>query len=88
MAKKPPSKDPEPFPLEGPTIELQHLLKAVGAVGTGGEAKHEIQGGGVHVNDQVELRRSRRLSPGDVVSFRGRSWRIVGGNENPLRSPP
>lgn len=69
---------PTPFPLRTgeAAIELQQLLKAVGAFDTGGSAKVEIQSGRVRVGGVVETRRSRRLVPGDVVAFGGRSWRV------------
>lgn len=53
------------------TIQLDQLLKREGLVGTGGEAKHSIQGGLVTVNGETETRRKRKLRPGDVVQFRG-----------------
>jgi len=52
------------------TIQLDQLLKREGLVGTGGEAKHSIQGGLVEVNGETETRRKRKLRPGDVVRFR------------------
>ena len=50
-------------------IKLDSFLKAVDAVGSGGEAKLLIADGCVAVNGQVELRRGRKLYPGDVVRF-------------------
>ena len=50
-----------------PGITLGQALKAVGFVGTGGEAKILIQAGEVRVNGEVETRRGRRLREGDVV---------------------
>ncbi|MCC7139733.1 MAG: RNA-binding S4 domain-containing protein [Planctomycetes bacterium] len=70
-----------PFPLRpGETqIELQQLLKAVGAADTGGGAKVAVQSGDVSVNGEVERRRSRKLVPGDVVLHAGRAWTVVPG---------
>jgi ribosome-associated protein len=48
-------------------ITLGQALKASNVVGSGGEAKVLIQGGEVRVNGEVERRRGRRLSEGDVV---------------------
>lgn len=78
-------KEPEAFALRGgaPFIELQQLLKAVGAADTGGGAKVAIQEGEVRVNGAVEVRRSRKLVPGDVVAHRGRWWKVVPGAETP-----
>ena len=50
-----------------PGTTLGQALKAVGLVGTGGEAKVLIQAGEVSVNGEVETRRGRRLEEGDVV---------------------
>jgi len=60
-----------------PTIELQQLLKREGLVGSGGEAKHRIQGGEVSVNGEIETRRRRRLREGDVVVFGETTIRVV-----------
>jgi len=54
-------------------IKLDSFLKAVNAVCSGGEAKIIISEGMVSVNGEVELRRGRKLRPGDAVE--------VGGNE-------
>jgi ribosome-associated protein len=48
-------------------IKLDSFLKAVGAVASGGEAKVLITGGHVRVNGEDELRRGRKLRPGDRV---------------------
>lgn len=54
-----------------PFIKLDSFLKAENAVGSGGEAKIMIADGHVRVNGEVELRRGRKLYPGDKVSFGG-----------------
>jgi ribosome-associated protein len=48
-------------------IKLDSFLKAVDAVSSGGEAKFLIADGQVRVNGVVELRRGRKLYPGDKV---------------------
>jgi ribosome-associated protein len=50
-------------------IRLDQFLKLVNAVGSGGEAKHLIQGGQVTVNNEVETRRGRKLANGDIVKL-------------------
>jgi ribosome-associated protein len=50
-------------------IKLDSFLKAANLVGSGGEAKILIADGEVRVNDDVELRRGRKLYPGDRVLF-------------------
>ena len=52
-------------------IKLDSFLKAVNAVGSGGEAKVAIQEGFVRVNGEAETRRGRKLRPGDTVEIRG-----------------
>ena len=59
------------------TIKLDQLLKLVGAAGTGGQAKLLIRSGEVRVNGQVETRRGRKLSPGDVVELEGESYTVA-----------
>ncbi len=53
-----------------PTIQLDQFLKTCG-VATGGQAKLLIQSGEVLVNQQVETRRRKKLSPGDEVELAG-----------------
>jgi len=55
-------------------IKLDSFLKAVNAVGSGGEAKVLIADGLVKVNGEVELRRGRKLRPGDRVEFAGEQY--------------
>ena len=59
----------QPFTLRGEYITLDALLKATGQVGSGGEAKQHITAGQVRVNDEVEVRRGRKLRAGDQVHF-------------------
>ncbi|MDI9441779.1 MAG: RNA-binding S4 domain-containing protein [Firmicutes bacterium] len=60
------------------SIQLDQLLKWAGAAATGGEAKYLIQNGQVSVNGNVELRRSTRVQPGDVVEIAGQGKFVVG----------
>jgi ribosome-associated protein len=46
---------------------LGQALKVANIVGSGGEAKVVIQAGEVLVNEEVEMRRGRRLRAGDVI---------------------
>lgn len=62
--------------IETEHIKLDSFLKAVNAVGSGGEAKLLIQDGMVKVNGAPELRRGRKLYRGDRVELRGRSYVI------------
>ena len=57
-------------------IKLGQALKAANLVEDGVEAKLVIQDGLVKVNNEVDIRRGRRLYDGDVVSFDGQELRI------------
>lgn len=62
--------------LRGEYIKLGQVLKAAGQVGSGVEAKIEIQEGMVKVNGEAELRRGRKLKAGDLVEYRGNTIKI------------
>lgn len=62
-------------------IKLDSFLKAVNAVGSGGEAKMIIADGEVLVNGSVEQRRGRKLRPGDRVEVAGHSYCVEEGGE-------
>ena len=57
-------------------IKLDSFLKAVDAVCSGGEAKIIISEAMVQVNGEVELRRGRKLRPGDRVELGGNSFSV------------
>ena len=57
-------------------IKLDSFLKAVNAVSSGGEAKILIAEGMVTVNGEQEVRRGRKLYPGDTVSMGRQSFRV------------
>ena len=57
-------------------IKLGQALKAANLVEDGVEAKLVIQDGLVKVNNEVDIRRGRKLYDGDVVCFDGQELRI------------
>lgn len=57
--------------IEGPYITLGQLLKRVDLVGSGGEVKFFLQDVEVKVNDEVEVRRGRKIYPQDLVDISG-----------------
>ena len=57
-------------------IKLDSFLKAVDAVCSGGEAKILISEGMVLVNGEPELRRGRKLRPGDRVESGGKTFLV------------
>lgn len=58
-------------------IELNKLLKFLGWVDTGGEAKIRIEDGEVMVNGETEFRKRCKLRNGDNVQFQGQEIHIV-----------
>ncbi len=57
-------------------LRLDQLLQLVGIAQTGGQAKFLIQGGEVAVNGEIDTRRKRKLSLGDVVQFDGQDFPV------------
>lgn len=57
-------------------IRLQDMMKLGDLVASGGEAKVLIQDGQVQVNGETCLQRGKKLRPGDVVAFRGRTYTV------------
>ncbi len=53
-------------------IKLGQALKLAGLVDSGLEAKEVIQAGKVLVNGEVDLRRGKKLVPGDTFSYQGK----------------
>lgn len=66
-----------PVSIQVEPIQLQQFLKLSGAARTGGEAKLLVMQGKVKVNGRQELRRSRKLYPGDEVEVAGRGQFVV-----------
>ncbi len=62
--------------IDTPYIKLDSFLKAVNVTSSGGEAKMLITGGEVTVNGAVELRRGRKLYPGDRVEIGGKIYEV------------
>lgn len=60
-----------------PFIELDKLLKRENIAASGGEARWMIADGLVQVNGEPELRKRRKLYPGDLVAVHDRVLRIV-----------
>ncbi|SHI56149.1 ribosome-associated protein [Butyrivibrio fibrisolvens DSM 3071] len=57
-------------------IKLGQALKKAGYEQSGADAKEDIQAGLVKVNGEVDTRRGKKLVPGDVVEYRGRSFKV------------
>lgn len=65
------------FAVRGEYIQLDQLLKAVGLVGTGGQAHAAVEAGEVRVDGKVESRKRAKLRPGARVSFGGEEVLLV-----------
>jgi ribosome-associated protein len=65
------------FKLRTEFIELDNMLKALGLVSSGAEARQIILAGSVKVNGQVENRIRRKLRSGDSVEFKEQHVSIV-----------
>ena len=57
-------------------ITLGQFLKFAGCVSSGIDAKRVIKEGLVLVNDEVELRRGKKLRAGDQINFDGEEFII------------
>ena len=62
--------------VRGGTIRLGQLLKLADLVDSGSDAKSVLADGLVRVNGEVESRRGRQLSLGDIVELSGQSIRV------------
>ncbi|KOA20312.1 ribosome-associated protein [Clostridium homopropionicum DSM 5847] len=58
-------------------IKLDSFLKWANITSMGSESKFLIQNGEVKVNGEVELRRGRKLTKGDLIEFQGETYKIV-----------
>ena len=65
------------------SIRLGQFLKLANLIESGAEAKEVVADGLVTVNDEVETRRGRQLTIGDVVSVGGMSVRVVAEGDAP-----
>ena len=58
-------------------IKLGQALKAAGFVESGVDAKFAVQDGLVLVNGETDMRRGRKLVPGDIVEFEGKKLTVI-----------
>ena len=59
-------------------IKLGQAMKLAGLIDSGVEAKEVIQGGQVQVNGETDLRRGRKLVPGDTFTYNGKTVQVTG----------
>lgn len=65
------------FKLKTENIKLGQLIKAVGLVESGVEAKIEVQSGNVKLNGSVCTERGKKIVVGDVVEFNGKRVEVI-----------
>ena len=54
-------------------IRLDNLMKFSGLCNSGGRAKYLIQGGEVKLNGEVCTMRGKKIRPGDIIEYNGRT---------------
>lgn len=57
-------------------IKLGQLIKLAGLVDSGVDAKIVIQDGLVKVNGEVDIRRGKKIVPGDIVEYQGNQVKV------------
>lgn len=57
-------------------IKLGQALKLAGLAGSGVEAKFMIEDGIVTVNGETELRRGKKIRPGDIIGLEGQQVKV------------
>lgn len=65
------------FELTQDYIELMKLLKLLGLVETGGNAKMVIEKGLVKYNNEIEFRKRKKLIKGDIILFNQHEIKII-----------
>ena len=62
-------------------IKLGQLIKLAGLVDSGVEAKYAIQNSLVYVNGEIDIRRGKKIVPGDVIKFNNEEIKVE-ANDN------
>lgn len=57
-------------------IKLEQAMKYTGLAESGAQAKMIIGSGDVTVNGVVQLQRGKKLRPGDILEYKGKSYII------------
>lgn len=65
------------FELESDYIELIKLLKLLNLTESGADAKIAVSNGEVKCNNEIELRKRKKLIKGDFVEFNGQNIKII-----------
>jgi ribosome-associated protein len=65
------------FELNGEYVELNQLLKLIGACNSGGEGKMLVAQGRVKVDGAVELRKTCKIRAGQLVEYGNALVKVV-----------
>jgi len=71
------------FRLNREFVQLNQLLKLTGLCDSGGAGKALVAGGGVSVDESVELRKTCKIRVGQVVRLGDVEIRVVAAGEAP-----
>lgn len=63
--------------INGHYIRLDSLMKYAGLCDSGGRAKYLIQNGEVKLNGETCTMRGKKLHPGDMVEYDGRTVEVA-----------
>ena len=58
-------------------ITLGQFIKFVGIISNGSEAKLYLASNDVYINDELDVRRGRKIYPGDKIKVEGKTYRII-----------
>lgn len=58
-------------------IKLDAFLKWANITSSGSDAKFFIRNGEVKVNDEIEVRRGKKLYTGDIIEFESEKYKII-----------
>lgn len=58
-------------------ITLGQLIKFVGIISNGAEAKIFLSNNQAYVNGELDVRRGRKVYPGDVVTINNQEYRVI-----------
>jgi ribosome-associated protein len=58
-------------------IKLDQVLKLSDIANSGAEAKHMVLDGKVLVNNEIEIRRGRKIRNGDIVEIKGKDKIVI-----------
>ena len=69
------------IPIKDEYIELCKLLKVANLVMSGGEGKEVVAQGMVSVDGELEIRKRRKIRPGQTVGFEGNTIKVIAENK-------